>query len=195
MCIFSFHLSDSFQELGISPNLGWIPSRPAGAEVPPRWQTLDGNKALSHRLALIHGSPVPTALAWCSHLPQELGQQHLNPQKLPSEVTSYQAVHWWSSGMRILRSGEGDRSKAICSKPNTTPTEKYKFEKKPPLYSRQQKLLVLQGGVCPWNGSNCYKERGFCIITYSSKFVWVWGFLAFCFLNLSRLPKGMPGTI
>lgn len=51
--------------------------------------------------------------------------------------------------MCILRSGEGDRSKAIRSKPNTTPTEKYKFEKKPPLYSRQQKLLVLQGGVCP----------------------------------------------
>lgn len=192
MCIFSFHLSDSFQELGISPKAGWVPSRRAGAQVPPRWQTLDGIKALSQRLAPIHGSPVPAALAWRSHLLHELEQQHLNPQELPSEITSYQAVHGW-------KSGEGDREARLFAQSqiqqllrnmNLKQTKKITVFKTAEI----EKLLVLQGALRFWNHSNCYKERGF---FYNYLQFWIClGFFCFpCFLNLPRLPKGMPGTI
>lgn len=199
MCIFSFHLSDSFQELGISPNLGWIPSRPAGAEVPPRWQTLDGIKALSHRLALIHGSPVPAALAWCSHLLQELGQQHLNPQELPSEVTSYQAVHWWRSGMGILRSGEGDRESRLFAQSQIQQLlRNTNLKKNPKNHCIQEtaEIAGLAGGCLPLKLFQLLQGEGF---LYNYLQFWIClglGFFGFlCFLNLSKLPKGVPGTI
>lgn len=163
MCIFSFHLSDSFQELGISPNPGWIPSRPGGAEVPPRWQTLDGIKALSHRLALIHGSPSACCTVLVLRLPAGAGAApeptgaslwgHILPGSVLMELRNEYFEVWWG----------WQRNKAVCSKPNTAATEKYKLEKKAPLYSRQQKLLMLQRCICPWNCSHCYLFFGICL--------------------------------
>lgn len=183
MCIFSFHLSDSFQELGISPNLGWIPSRPAGAEVPPRWQTLDGNKALSHRLALMHGSPVPTALAWCSQPPAGAGAAapeptgaalwgHILPGSALMELRNTYFEVWW---------GWQKQGYSFKAKYNTY--WEIQIWKKNPTVFKTAEIAGVAGGCLPLKWFQLLQGEGFLYNYLQFQICLGLGFFGFLFLK------------
>lgn len=85
--------------------------------------------------------------------------------------------------MRILRSGEGDRSKAICSKPNTTPTEKYKVEKKTPTVFKTAEIAGVAGGCLPLKWFRLLQGEGFLYNYLQFRICLGLGFFGFLFLK------------
>lgn len=139
MCIFSFHLSDSFQELGISPNLdGFLPIGQAGA--PPQWQTLDGIKALSHAQAGPNPRlPVPAAVPAA---PEPTGNA------LGGHILAGSALMELRNA--DVRSGEeAEKQRYLLKAKYSSYWEIQTWGGKKSLFKWQQKLLVLQGHVCP----------------------------------------------
>lgn len=122
--------------------------------------------------------------ARCSHLLRELGSSTCTPRTCPR---SSQLTRQCSDGAQECQSEsrEGDREARLFAQ-----SQIQQLLRNTNLGGKK-KITVFKTAEIAGCCRGCLPLK---LFQFYIQF-WVWDFLLLCFLNLSRLPKGVPGTI